>query len=251
MNNNCWNSIGVWGDRTCSKLDAEVHCRNCSLYSGGGRQLLERLEPEGYAAEWTALIASSRQRQQSAKSDRVSVTIFRLGNEWLALSANVFEQVTAPSPVHAMPHNHKPLLRGIVNVRGQLLPCVSIHSLLGMEDPEPVGAAQFYPSPQMSPSAFSSVPSSVVSKKQSVLQSGQQGGYPRLVVIQQNAEKWCFEVDELYGLHYCQLDQLRRSPALNNQALSSFSKAMFSWHEQSVSYLDVDRLFIALRQRAL
>ncbi|MEL6779900.1 MAG: chemotaxis protein CheW [Cyanobacteria bacterium J06597_16] len=300
MESKCWRSIGVWGDLSCSQLATEIHCRNCSVYSQGGRALLERLEPEGYTAEWTALMALPRMQpekgpggnhqQSSAVRDRLSLTIFRLQQEWMALPASVFDQVVSPSPVHSMPHYHNPLLRGIVNVHGQILPCVSIHALLGITasvSTEPVGtlalsSTQHFTmtdllspdvsSPNISSSNASSSNASSPNisspniSSSNVLsprlapprfspkgQAGdqQQGGYPRLVVIKQQRESWAFEVDELYGLQACQESDLRQAPALTHQALASFTKATFAWKDQNVSYLEAQQLFSVLRQRAL
>jgi len=248
----CWNTVGVWGDRTCPTLTTEIHCHNCAVYSEGGRSLLERSEPEGYTAEWTALMAKPRSQQSQQQlrehTTRLSVTIFRLGQEWLALPASIFDQVIAPSPVHAIPHRKDPLLRGIVNVRGQLLPCVSLHSLLSITTDGailPAAAFRNHPQTRTSNSPASSTP------QPPYLRGGQEGGYRRLVVVKKSRELWSFEVDELYGLHFCQTEALRLAPALNNQSLASLTQSIFTWHKKNVSYLDAEQLFSILRQRAL
>ena len=239
--NNCWSQIGVWGDRSCSALTVEIHCHNCAVYRQVGLDLLARAEPDGYTAEWTALLAlpleNQQQNQQRDQQPRRSVTIFRLGQEWLALPARLFHQVVAPSAVHALPHRRDPLLRGIVNVRGQLLPCVSLHELLKIAIAEPV-----------QPEPVHSLTSDSTSAP---LRSGQQGGYPRLVVVRRSRETWAFEVDELYGLHLCESEVLRNPPVLSNQSLASFTASIFPWRGQNVSDIDADKLFSALRQRAL
>ncbi|MEM9089852.1 MAG: chemotaxis protein CheW [Cyanobacteria bacterium P01_F01_bin.53] len=272
MNNKCWREIGVWGDLTCPKLETEIHCHNCSVYSQGGRTLLERLEPEGYTAEWTALMALPRNHHanqssgqqfsdqhhvgtpsetspQEASQDRLMMTIFRLGQEWLALPANIFDQVVSPNPVHSMPHCHNRLLRGIVNVRGQILPCVSLHALLGIAESVD---RRGQPVPMLSSAPQSStVGPNQLTFKRKPQGNGAQGGYRRLVVIKRSRENWAFEVDELYGLYACVEAALRNAPALTNQALASFTTATFSWKDQNVSYLAADQLFSVLRQRAL
>lgn len=277
MNNRCWSDIGVWGDLTCPKLETEIHCHNCSVYSQGGRTLLERLEPEGYTAEWTALLALPRtlgadqqfSDQSSSHPDpsgtssgtpsgtllrtasqhHLTMTVFRLGQEWLALPANIFDQVVSPKPVHSMPHCHNRLLRGIVNVRGQILPCISLHSLLGIA--ESVNR-RGQPIPMLSSTPQSSIVGSHnLTSKRKPQGNGAKGGYQRLVVIKRAQEIWAFEVDELYGLHACGEEALRSAPALTNQALASFTTATFSWKDQNVSYLAADQLFSVLRQRAL
>jgi hypothetical protein len=53
----CWKSIGTFGDRSCPRLTAEVHCRNCEVYRAGGRNLLDRPQPEAYRKELTRLLA--------------------------------------------------------------------------------------------------------------------------------------------------------------------------------------------------
>lgn len=212
--------------------------------------------------------------QSAAARDRLSLTIFRLQQEWMALPASVFDQVVSPSPVHSMPHYHNPLLRGIVNVHGQILPCVSIHALLGITASvatEPASTLAlsstqpFITTALLSPDASSPNISSPNISSPNALSprlapqkfspkgqtDQQQGGYPRLVVIKQQREIWAFEVDELYGLQACQESDLRQAPALTHQALASFTKATFAWKDQNVSYLEAQQLFSVLRQRAL
>ena len=29
----CWNRIGIYGDKSCPVLPEHIHCRNCSVYS--------------------------------------------------------------------------------------------------------------------------------------------------------------------------------------------------------------------------
>jgi hypothetical protein len=37
--NDCWNKIGVWGNRECGELKKVIHCRNCTVYSSLAAQL--------------------------------------------------------------------------------------------------------------------------------------------------------------------------------------------------------------------
>ena len=52
----CWNRIGVNGDRTCPELEEHVHCRNCPVFAGAARGFFDRRAPEGYLAEWAELL---------------------------------------------------------------------------------------------------------------------------------------------------------------------------------------------------
>lgn len=110
MKNNCWNQIGVQGDRSCSELKTHIHCRNCPVYSTAGRQLLERETEVGYVSEWTQVLAQEKvtATPQFTAAGSLSVAIFRLGKEWLALPAQLFKEVTSPCPIRTLPHrsNH-------------------------------------------------------------------------------------------------------------------------------------------------
>ena len=229
MQDTCWNQIGVRGDRSCPELKGAIHCQNCPVYGQAGRDLLERAAPDGYIAEWTELLAQSRQQQDTEQLNAVSVTIFRLGSEWMALPAGIFNQVLPPNPVHTLPHCSTRILRGIVNVRGQLLLCVSLHELLGVTDQATIAATTTTP---FAPHKTSR-------------------GYSRLVVIEQQSHIWTFEVDELYGLQRCLSKEFSNRPTLASQTLESFTKNILHWREKSVSYLDSDHLFEALQQQAL
>ena len=38
----CWNRIGIHGDKSCPLLAEHIHCRNCSVYSAAATRLLDR-----------------------------------------------------------------------------------------------------------------------------------------------------------------------------------------------------------------
>ena len=44
----CWNHIGVRGDRSCPLLPPVVHCQNCAVFSAAGRRFLDAPSPPGY-----------------------------------------------------------------------------------------------------------------------------------------------------------------------------------------------------------
>lgn len=216
----CWNQIGVSGDHSCPTLSTVVHCQNCSVYRQAGRGLLERSIPEDYASEWTKLLTQVRGQQQANDQNTLSINIFRLGREWLALPTHVIQQVLPTRPVHSIPHRSNQLLRGIVNVQGQLLLCVSLYELLGID------------------------------KTPNQDHGMKHDSY--LLIIGKNQDIWAFEVDKLYGLHRCHAsDSLRNAPSLGRNPLGRFTQAIVSWQEENVSYLDEACLFEALKQGAL
>ena len=41
----CWNRIGIRGDKSCGQLAEHVHCRNCPVYAAAAKRILDRLPP--------------------------------------------------------------------------------------------------------------------------------------------------------------------------------------------------------------
>src|SRR6266571_5249989 len=89
----CWNRIGIRGDRSCPELPKVGHCHNCPVFANAGRQFLNIASPEGYLEEWTERLAAPLEQ---VASDLRGVLIFRLGDEWLALSVLVLVEVATP-----------------------------------------------------------------------------------------------------------------------------------------------------------
>jgi chemotaxis-related protein WspD len=128
----CWNRIGVWSPvrASCPELQHCVHCRNCGHYSAAGRQMLERPPPEDYLEEWTQCLATP---ERATENPGNSAVVFRLGDEWLAISSHCVNEVTRMRPVHSIPHRNDTLVRGLVSIRGELKICVSLGSLLQLD----------------------------------------------------------------------------------------------------------------------
>ena len=85
--NDCWNKIGVWGNRECGELKNVIHCRNCIVYSSAAAQLLGAELPQDYLERWTAHFAIEPKVENGQMQ---AALIFRIGAEWLALSPTQF-----------------------------------------------------------------------------------------------------------------------------------------------------------------
>src|ERR1043165_9076046 len=126
----CWQSIGVYGNGECRELQKFVHCRNCPVYSKSALQLLERPLPANYRAEWAAHFAKE---QTPSPPVRTSAVLFRINAEWLALPTIAFQEVAEQRRTHSLPHQRQGIVVGLVNIRGELLICVSLGRLLGLD----------------------------------------------------------------------------------------------------------------------
>src|SRR5438045_3658966 len=89
----CWNRIGIAGDRSCPELEVHIHCRNCPVFATAARGFFRRPAPEGYLAECATLLAEP---VEPAACEDVSLLVFRLRGEWLALRTTVVVEVTSP-----------------------------------------------------------------------------------------------------------------------------------------------------------
>jgi chemotaxis-related protein WspD len=218
----CWRVIGVAGDRSCPELQAFVHCRNCPVLAEAARSFFDRPAPEGYLDAWQAILEEPAEAADGADT---SVLVFRVDHEWLSLPTGALVEVTPSRTLHTVPHRAGTALAGIVNVRGQLQLCVSLHAVLGL----PGG-----------PQASAAHP------------GGPEDGAGRLIVLERTAgptaERWVVGVDEVAGVHRVGRADLRPVPSTVSQAAARCSSALFEWQERTVALLDEVRLFEALRE---
>jgi len=220
----CWNHIGVCGDRSCEVLIDCVHCRNCHVYSAAGRSLLERLPPGDYLQEWTSVLAETKRGSESStlsadgtvvRSDQsLSVMIFRLASELFALPVGVFLEVSAPFMVHSVPRRSNDLFLGMVNIRGEIMLAASLTNLLGLKTLQ--------------------------------ASAGSHTGVGRMAVAGAPEGKWVFPIDEIYGIYLFNRDDVKAAPVVISNAVSSYANGVFQWQNRSVALLDPNRIFSAL-----
>src|SRR5262249_52549954 len=170
----CWNRIGVYGDHTCPELVPVVHCRNCGVFSRAGTLLLNRPLGAEYREEWTQHIAREK---ASISRARVSALLFRIGPEWLGLPTDAFQEVAERRPIHSLPHRRQGMVVGLVNIRGELLICVSLARLLDIQT-----------KPAAAPSA--------------------RAMQDRLLVVKWDGQRLVCPVEEVHGIHRFLADEL-------------------------------------------
>ncbi|HEN8712114.1 MULTISPECIES: chemotaxis protein CheW [Pseudomonas] len=201
----CWNRIGVHGDKQCPLLQRHIHCRNCEVYAAAATRLLDR-----YAL---AQDDQSHEAAQVESSVGRSLLLFRLGEEWLALATACLAEIAPVQPVHSLPHQRSRVLQGVANVRGALVPCLSLSELLGLA---------LFPEPARSSRAM-----------------------PRMLILAAAGGPVVLAVDEIDGIH-------RLEPALPGatEDTAPFTAAVLQWRGRSVRVLDDQQLLSAV-QRSL
>jgi len=208
----CWNRIGVRGDRSCPELVEHVHCQNCPVFGAAGRRFLDCPSPAGYQEEWTNRLVAPT---EDIPRDQESVLIFRVADEWLALSIQVLVEVSNAKPIRRVPHRAG-ILSGLVNVRGELHLCVHLGKVIGI-----------------SPRA----------EQPTAPTAG------RLLLVSRDEDRWVFSVDAVDQVYRLPHGELRRAPATVARAAADLSRGVFHHQNLVVGVLDEGRLFDALRTK--
>ncbi len=172
-------------------------------------RLLDREVSEEYLREWSAHVAAKQNVVQVGKR---SAVIFRVGAEWLALPTGVFQEVRERCTIRTLPHHRGGILSGMVNVRGELVLCVSLEALLGLEK--------------------------AVEKK---------GSSPeRLLICKPPGGRIAFPVNEVQGVYHYHSEDLRPAPATLTKAAGVYITDVLPWRDRTVGNLDDELLFYAL-----
>lgn len=218
----CWNKIGVWGRVRphCPELEKIIHCANCKVYSAAARQLLDRdISPE-YMRERAETLAQSK--PEAKQHNAISIVVFRIGEEWLGLPTHVFQEVLAFRSVHGIPHRRGKILRGLVNIRGELQLCVSLGQLLNIKKGEIQGTN--------------------ISK----------GIYERMMVVVKDGIRYAFPVGEVRGIRRYSTKELLDSPATVTHDARDYLYGMVLWkegdEERHIGCLNEALLFPALER---
>ncbi len=216
----CWKVQGIFGDRSCVRLEDLGHCRHCDVYATAGRRRLDREIPPGAREEWAVLLG---QEKEIARLAQISVIVFRLKDEWLALKTGYFQEATEPAVPHTIPGRSNKIFKGIVNVNGELLLCVSAADLLELTDNVPSEDGEIH---------------------------AEQGKtfttYARLVVIVRDGARFVFPVEEVLGVHRFAPEDLRDLPATLSKSARALTSSLFILENRTVGLLDEGKFFNAL-----
>ncbi|MEW6365905.1 MAG: chemotaxis protein CheW [Acidobacteriota bacterium] len=207
----CWNAIGVLGDRSCPALSTYVHCRNCPEMMSTGRRLLDRALPDEYRSSWADLLSKEIPRDAPFDS---SVTVFRLRSEWLAISTKAFVEVLDVRPLRKIPHRTNDVFRGLVSARGEIHLCVSLSALLGLDAESPVANTMA----------------------------------ERMCVVRLGKWSWVFAADEVAGVVRYRAAELMPPPVTVQRALPRFTAGLLESGGRKIGVLDEETVMQALHR---
>lgn len=215
----CWSTIGVWGTQKprCPMLEKVIHCRNCDIYSSAGRGLLEREPPPDYIDDWTMLLAK---KNQAALTKTLSILVFRIGDEYLAVSIGLIKEIVEMGKMHRIPHKSNSVIKGLVSIRGELKICVSLGGLLGIKKSESSYFDQHY-----------------ISYSE------------RLIMIVKSDDEFVFPVSEVIGIHRVDPGTLQNAPSTISNSMSSNIMGIYKVDSRTIGMLDENKLFSGLGKK--
>jgi chemotaxis-related protein WspD len=216
----CWNHIGVQGDRSCPELLCHIHCRNCPVFSAAARILLDRPAPMDFLSVATEHFARPAQTAAAQAAGVQSVIVFRVRAEWFAIRTAVCLEVAELRAIHSLPYRRDGAVLGLTNVRGGLLVCISLATILGV-------TAQ----PEAAPKR---------TRHGAVEQ--------RLLVVRGEAGAIVFPVDDVLGVERFGSGDLKEIPATVAQAQASYTQALLCFGDRSVGLLDEQLLFYTVER---
>jgi chemotaxis-related protein WspD len=205
----CWNSIGVKGDRSCPKLREVTHCHNCSVFADAARAFLDRPAPSGYLGEVSQALARADEVKQLL---RVSVVVFTVGDQLFGIDTKAVVEVTSARAAHRIGHRHGRVFTGIVNIHGQLELCASLRGLLQIDGASTAVAA----------------------------------GSARMLLVEYDRLRWSFAVDAVHGVHRFDAADVSPVPATSQHDAASYIKSVLRFGAQRAGQLDLEKTFRAL-----
>lgn len=210
-NKYCWKEKGIFGDGSCLELARLIHCRRCPVYATAGRRHLDRELPVKYLEDRAKVMAMPK---EIARMGTLSVMVFRLAGERFAIKTIFFQEAAEPSPIHTLPLKVNRIFRGIANINGELLLCVSIADLLELTMEE----------------AGDELP---------VVQA-------RMLVVEREGQRFVFPVEQILGVHRVAPEDLGEVPATLSRSAKSLTRGIFQLDGRHVGLLDEERLFPAM-----
>jgi chemotaxis-related protein WspD len=203
----CWNQIGVKGDRSCPKLKVAIHCHNCEVFADAARAFLDRPAPPDYVSE----VGESLARAEGVKpAESLSAVLFEVGDQLLAIDTKAVVEVTSPRRAHRVGHRNGRVFSGLVNIHGQLELCCSLSGLLHVDA-----------GPGDGPGA-------------------------RMLLIEHEGLRWSFQVAAVHGVHRFEPADVTPVPATSQHDAASYVKSVLRFGDKRAGQLDLEKTFRAL-----
>ena len=72
--------------------------------------------------------------------------------------------------------------------------------------------------------------------------------YERLLVANWDGQRLAFPVDEVYGIHRFEPQQLKQPPATVSKSRGTYARGILNWQQRAIGFLDAELLFSTLNR---
>jgi chemotaxis-related protein WspD len=217
----CWQSIGIFGDRSCPQLEKYLHCRDCPVYQSAGWKLLDHQPPENYLEDWSTRL---QQPQDSGLSCGSPMVMFRVAQEWLVMPVQQINEIANIRAIHTIPHRSNSILLGLANIRGELPLCIAMHRLLNSSDEqnEEKIARVSRLIAEDCPEEYSS--------------------YGRFLVVRLSSGLWALWVDEVHSVVRIETQKVEAIPSTLKRNTQSILTGVYPLDGKSIGIIDEEKL---------
>ena len=147
----------------------------------------------------------------------VSAIVFRLGAEWLSLPVSMINEITMLRSIYDIPHNSNNKIRGMVNIRGELIICMSLGNLLGVEKPD----------------------EDLIEEERSI---------NRLIMIRDNKGYIVFPVSEICGIMHYNQKTISPPPDTVKKSRLDFVTGITDFNDKSIGCIDHEKLITCIQE---
>jgi len=200
---NCWEKIGIFGDNTCGTLQNVEHCYYCEVFKQAGRKIFNKETPQEFIKEWTEIYSKAKNKEDTEK---IALVIFRISEEWFAIEAKLFIEALTNRIIHPIPERTNKYFYGILNFNGELLLCIAINNILGIEFLD------------------------------------KDYNFGRYLLINLDDSRYCFPVDEFLPVKSISIKELKEVPFNTKKYTNSVTTHIFSINNTKVSFINADKL---------
>ncbi len=211
----CWSSEGLWGDMTCPRLKELGHCFNCEVYAAAGKVLFDKDATKRRRDFPLETVRQTPDISEEAKGKTASYFLFKLGCENFAIDLKGVVRVTHPRGVHRIPHRDDKIVRGLVNIGGEIMPAASLCDVLGIPRPP---------------------------------DSAEKG---RMFVYRIASDAFAFQTNSALGVARVSEADVADAASVENAMKSPFVDKAFLWRGEMVSVLDMQLVFHAIFKKFL
>ncbi len=210
----CWSSEGLWGKMSCERLKELGHCFNCEVYAAAGRELFDK-DASKRRRDFPINTAAKNDSSDENKGKTASYFAFKLGDLNFAMDLKGVVRVAHPRVVHRIPHRDDKIVRGLINVGGEIIPAASLCDILEIQRPKSDPAKD------------------------------------RIFVYRMGTDVFAFQTNAALGVARISEKDVLEASETEGALKSPFVERAFLWRGRTVSVIDSQLVFHAIFKKLL